>query len=205
VHSSPRRSISWCQLLLFVPVAAWLVAGCASVSRHPATSTWLQLRDDMNLVLHQAISIPPGRSTVVIQQGEVIYGGRNRYLPFCELSVRELADQPQLIQPDVFRITAVRGQTLYVQRPAMPLPQLAALDSFVLATSAGSDDSLPIDITETWRMRLASTTQPWVILLVCGGEEDNLVSQAEPPTLEQIGLALGSVASLQRAKMISRP
>ena len=171
-----------------------LLSGCTALGSHPTTRTWQQLRGGMTFVLHQPVTIPAERSSLVIQDGEVIHGGASRYRPFCELIVDRLVDRPLLIEPDHFTIEQVRGQTRFTRRDAVPI-RLAVLASFRLASSG--DDSLPPDVTETWRMRLHSPRQPHVILLICGGEEDNLERLAEPPTLAQMRAALGSVASLQ--------
>lgn len=185
--------------LLFAKVTAAIVlisivVGCTGIASHPITRTWNELRSDKVLVLHQPVTIPVKSASVVIQGGEVSPGGRNRYEPFCELVVDRLVEQPLTITPDRFTIEHVKGQTLYTDR-SVPL-QLAAFNGFRLA-STGGDNALPMDVTETWRMRLHSPRQPYVTWLICGGEEDNLKDLAEPPTLAQIQAALGRIASLE--------
>ncbi len=173
-------------------LVALLLASCAAYRSDPLVATRIALKNNAALILHQPVEIPGGRSSVIIQQGEVISGGRNRYAPFCELVVDKLAETPRTIRADVFMIKRVGGQIRYGDRHRNGALQLAALDSFVLASG-----SLPPDITETWRMRLISTRQPDVILLVCGGVERNMGEQVDPPTLAQIRAALGSVATLR--------
>ncbi len=180
--------------LAIVIVLIVVLTGCAGFSPHPVTETWRRLGDGMTLVLHRPVTIPPGRSTVVIQGGEVIHGGRDRFQPFCELAIDHLAVQSEVVSPDRFTIERVRGQTLYTWRLGRPL-RLAAAGRFRLAMAG--DDLLPMEVTEAWRMRLFSPRQPQVILLLCGGAEDNFVDLARPPTVAEIRAALGRVASLR--------
>ncbi len=170
------------------------LSGCSQVVSM-GDPAWRALQSGGELVLHQVVTIPANRASVFIQQGEVIIGGRNRYQPFCELVVRDLKASVQTIQPDTFSIIHVKGQTLFVQR--QQVLQLAALDSFRLAADSSGDGDLPPDVTETFRMKLSAPRQPHVVLLICGGEEDNLVAYAEPPTLAQMRAALGAVATLR--------
>lgn len=172
-------------------VALWLTS-CAAYRSDPLVATRIALKNNAALILHQPVEIPAGRSSVIIQQGEVISGGRDRYVPFCELVVNKLAETPRTIRPDVFTIKQVGGQIRYGDRRHKGTLQLAALDSFVLAAGG-----LPPDITQTWRMRLMSKQQPDVILLVCGGVERNMGEQVDPPTFAQIRAALGAVATLR--------
>jgi hypothetical protein len=166
---------------------------CATYRSNPLVMTRAALNDGMVLVLHRSVEIGAERTSVIIQGGEVISGGRNRYAPFCELVVNSLAEVPQLIEPDVFRIKRVGGETRYADsRQHGPL-QLAALDAYVRLASG----SLPPDVTETWRLSLYSERQPDVILLVCGGVERNMGEQVDPPTLAQIRASLGAVAQLR--------
>jgi hypothetical protein len=140
------------------------------------------------LVLHQDIVIPAGRSHVVFQS-EGISQGTNEYHPHCELELRHVRQQPQPVQADVFRVTRVRGQTHYVMRPAAP----------VLLAAAGGFNWLASDSSEwimlAYHMSLYSETQPDVVTLVCGGAY-NYPYYARYPGLEEIRAALGKVATL---------
>ncbi len=176
-------------------VVVALLTACTSLPKHPVTQTWQKLEGATMLVLNRPVTIPAGQSSVVIQDGEVSPAGRDRYRPFCELSIDRLPDAPVTIAPDRFRIEHVKGQTLYTgTRQRFPLLVVA---NGRLQLAMDGDDTLPIDVTEAWRMRLSSERQPHVVLLLCGGVEDNLVELAQPPTLAQIRSALGAVATLR--------
>ncbi|HID93585.1 MAG TPA: hypothetical protein EYP60_05765 [bacterium (Candidatus Stahlbacteria)] len=103
--------------------------------------------------------------------------------------MRKLKESPQTIQPDRFLITRAGTNTRLVTQPPI---QLASLDPYKI--SSGGD--APSEVIYTIDMKLFSARQPDVILLECGGAEDH-PADAYAPTLEEIQVALGSIATLE--------
>lgn len=120
-----------------------------------------------------------------------LFGGYNDYYPFCYFELDDIAKTEQFIEPDTFTVTRVyRDETdMIVQAP----PRVASL------ISVGGDADYGINmIVQTTVMRLHSSRQPKVKMLVCAGGFD-LPPFARLPTVEEIRLALGNIATLSLA------
>ena len=143
----------------------------------------------MTLVQHKPVTVQADTTGVYIQDGKITGGAHSRRDPYCEFRVRKLKESPQTIQPDRFLITRAGSNTRLVNYPPL---QLASL--YLHASSSGGD--APSDVIYTIDMKLYSATQPDVILLECGGAEDH-PADAYAPTLEEIQVALGEIATLE--------
>lgn len=174
----------------FLPVLplVLILGGCQSVFQ---TSGGPNLFRDMQggeFVLHEDIVVTSGRSHVVFRGDASIRGG-SEYYPSCELEVQQVLEVAQTVHADTFAIGKVRGMTHYVIRSADKM-LLAAAEGFRLASGDSSEW-----IMWAYHISLQSETQPQVVALVCGGAY-NYAYYARYPSLHEIGLALGSVATL---------
>ncbi|HID81103.1 MAG TPA: hypothetical protein EYP51_01795 [Thiotrichales bacterium] len=143
----------------------------------------------MTLILHEPVTVQADTTGVYIQDGKITGGAHSRRNPYCEFRVRKLKESPQTIQPDRFLIKRAGTNTRLVSYSPV---QLATL--YIQASSSGGD--APSDVIYTIEMKLYSAHQPDVILLECGGAEDH-PAEAYAPTLEEIQVALGNIATLE--------
>lgn len=177
----------------FIAKIIWVFA-LASLALLSACQHWQQQpysypKKGMTLVLHKPVTVQADTTGVYIQGGKITGGAHSRRDPYCEFRVRKLKESPQTIQPDRFLIKSAGSNTRLVIHPPV---QLASL--YLQASSSGGD--APSDIIYTIDMKLYSENQPDVILLECGGAEDH-PAEAYAPTLEEIKVALGEIATLE--------
>ena len=86
--------------------AAVLLTACGPLLiRNEATREYVPLRDAV-LELHRDVDVPAEKARVFFQRGSV-QPGVSEYRPHCELTVRNLVDQPQTIRADRFIVTRV--------------------------------------------------------------------------------------------------
>ncbi len=145
------------------------------------------------LVLHRAVTIPPQRARIYIQNGRVVGTSFDSYQVSCSLEVRTLSDRPQVVEPDTFVVNRVQAFFEEVAASGWRPAQVAGVGL------AGADvDSGPSDLFRGWHFWLHSPRQPQVLRLTCRGVFA-APWEAEPPTFEEMAAALGPVASLERA------
>lgn len=137
-----------------------------------------------SLELHQALSVPPERGSLVFQDGQQ-QSAVDQYRPHCRFVV-ELASITQTIDPDRFEVERVKR---------FALGTLAALPdtSLALFGDGGGPSDTPY-ITELW---LASTRQPAVVRLTCQQWQDPSWPESEHLTVAEIQAALGAVFTLR--------
>lgn len=177
--------------------SALLLAACnrsASVLEAPGAA--YRTLTGATLVLNQEVVVPAGRARVFIQDGGASVGGRSliggsfdQYRPHCGLEIRSIDHTGHPIRPDEFQITQVQGS---LQEVVLRAPLKVAS----LGLAGGMDDGGSTAYHEGYHFWLRSPTQPEVRRLSCYGayaEPPDL----EPPTLEEIGRALGDVAELR--------
>jgi hypothetical protein len=145
------------------------------------------------ITLLQPLTIPVRDTQIFLQENRTKpqhgwSGSYDEYYPFCYFEVRDIAETEQVIEPDTFTITDVYlDETEIVQtRPT----RLASL----IAMGGDADGGIQI-IVQTTVMRLSSSKQPQMKMLVCGGGFAP-APFAETPKIEEIRRALGDIARL---------
>ena len=174
--------------------SAWLfavlaMAGCTGGVRDDAAGGYREL-DGAVLVLNQAVRVPGGRARVFLQSpdgrspGQVTGGGFNSYRPHCALEIRAVEHDGWTVEPGEFRVTRVQRTIDMVVGREAPI----RLAQFGLDGGQSYYDGFHF-----W---LASDTQPDVMRLTCYGVYA-APYELFPPTLGEIALALGDVATLR--------
>ncbi len=141
-------------------------------------------------ILHQDITINPGRVRVIFQEG-VLSPAASEYQPHCELEVRHIMDKPQIVPSGTYRIGKVRGITHYVIRTDKKL-MLAALGDLNLASDSSSEWYM-----HAYHMTLQSDLHDEVPTLICGGAY-NHPFYADYPDMQAMQAALGDYATLKQ-------
>ncbi|MGB5305630.1 MAG: hypothetical protein WBO57_05280 [Gammaproteobacteria bacterium] len=139
-------------------------------------------------ILHQDVTIPPGRVRVAFQDGALVHGV-NEFYPRCELEVMKFSEAPQTVPAGTYRIGKVVGMTNQVKQ---------ADGNIMLASSisTGLDMGSAQWIMEAYRMTLHSDQQEDVLILSCGGAY-NYPFRARYPSLQEIQTALGAIATIK--------
>jgi hypothetical protein len=139
------------------------------------------------LVLMQEVMIEPGTTRTFLQWGKpMALGDFNRYRANCNFEVESLSDRVQRIEPDTFIIKKV-------QRLMTEVVQHTTNQSGFLMVEYG-DPSSPL-VTHGYHLWLSSEKQPDVMRMTCRGAFDDL-SNAEPPSINDVREALGKIAEL---------
>jgi hypothetical protein len=176
--------------LYFLALAAFFLTGCETISNlEPASDLRVDLRDkEVSFVLEQDITIPAKKARLYLQNGAV-GGSRDLYQPFCVLEIDAVDHQGFTITPDSFDVVRIQRSTV----------QIASQGGTKLASSASLAFRLRNDsesrVHDGYHFWLQSDSQPSVMRLTCYGVFKR-ISQVEPPTLEEIGVALGESGRL---------
>jgi hypothetical protein len=169
-----------------------LLAACGPlVIRDDARKEYVPLRSAV-LELHRDVDIPPERTRVYFQDGQ-IQSGLDEFRPHCELTVRNLVDRSQTVYSDRFLVTRVSTDTVQVATAGNVV--IAVNVDIQLSSGDGGGDG-PGREMKTYIFHLHSNRQPDVMSLVCGGAFD-LPAWATRPSLQQIEHALGDYATLR--------
>ena len=176
--------------------AAMLLVACGPLLiRNEATRDYVPLRN-ASLELRRDVVVPPGRARVFFQQG-VVQSGIDEYRPHCELTVRNLVDQPQTIQADDFTVERVSAD---IEQVVTSGEVVVAVNVDFRLSSGGGDSDGGGDgegrQMKIYTLYLYSGRQPEVLSLVCGGAFD-YPSLATAPSLQDIETALGDYATLK--------
>ncbi len=175
---------------------AWLLVACGPLLiRNEATRDYVPLRN-ASLELHRDVDVPPGMARVFFQAG-VTQPAINEYRPHCELTVRNLADQPQTIHADRFTVVKVSSDIVHVVASGGVV--VAVNVDLQLAIGGGGSDGGGDGegrVMKIYTLYLHSERQPDVLSLVCGGAFDS-PALASRPTLQDIESALGGYATFQ--------
>jgi hypothetical protein len=144
------------------------------------------------LKLHQDVVIPARRTRIFFQDGHLLYR-INEYYPHCQLRVRNILEQTQIVQADRFTIDKVFG-TLDEVVSNEPV-RLAAAGATAIAAGGGGGGNGESRLMYTYFMALHSDRQPQVTYFVCGGAFKE-PAFADYPTLQDIRTAMGDYATL---------
>lgn len=162
--------------------------GCQSVTKQNENSPFYKVPSGAELILHQAITVPPRQLKVYIQDGRLVYAP-DRYYPFCKFELRRVQKHPQIVAADRFQILRTRRiKSHFVSIDRGPLV-VSLLLNF-------PKDGKPSPIVYGTRMELRSATQDQVLALTCGHLQDpNML--ARHLSINQIRATLGKVFTLQ--------
>ena len=166
------------------------LAGCAQPERLYDDGAGAPLAPSGQVWLNRELEIPPDRTRVFMQRGEVIaMGDLDHYHPSCDLEVRNLLPETQRVARDTFSITRV----VYSQEPVV------ALEAVRLAGLRWGGGLLwegGHSIYRFVRMDLHSEQQPDVLRLTCRGAYEDY-HRASYPTPMEIRVALGEIITLR--------
>lgn len=172
-------------------LSAVLLAGCqqSSTVRDPASGGFRQLQGG-ELVLRQALTVPPGRARVFLQDGSdgAVAGRFDQYRPHCALEIDRVDHAGLTIEPGRFLITRVQHSLVEVVQ-AEPVQVAARNLAFGIYGRSSSA------YHEGYHLWLASQRQPSVRRLSCYGVYAEPPDLA-PPTLAEIRWAIGGVAEI---------
>lgn len=158
--------------------------------RSAAEGRYLAL-EGAQLVVKRPLKVAAGQARVFLQNG-VAGSGFGQYQPHCAFEIRRVDHPGFTIEPGTFTITRVQSSIQQVVQ--RELPMLASLN---LVAMDGMDGSGSSSYHEGYHLWLSSTQQPEVRRLSCFGVFA-VPADLYPPTLEEIGGALGDYAEIRR-------
>ena len=166
-----------------------LLAGCGQLQTRDTDSPFFRLPVGTVLELHQQLEVPAQRTRIFLQRGEVAgKQGIDLFQPSCNLEIRDLQPDTQLIEPDRFTVVQTRqGRESVVAWDGL---KLAAL-----GWSFSSGGGGPPMVHRYYHYDLQSERQPQVMRLTCRGGLADLW-ESKPPTLVETKEALGDVATI---------
>ena len=180
------------RLLSILLASLWLLSACGPMTIMDASTRSYIPIEGWILELHRDVAIPSGRTRVFFQAGRVLYAA-DEYQPHCQLTVRNLSDQPQTIHADRFVIERVFGKL--GETVSSDSVRLAAASATPVLIADGGNGNGEGPQIYTYHMKLNSEDQPHVTYLVCGGAAD-FPALADYPTLQDIHTSLGNLAGL---------
>ena len=119
-------------------------------------------------------SIPAASARLRFQDGGPV-GASDRFRPHCEFELSTRSEEPQPVERDRFRVTAIQRRTLSDELSGMPAMPLMRCNQ---------------DVYYETRLWLASERQPQVRVLICREVFDGCAFGRHPGAAE-IGEALG--------------
>jgi len=180
------------KMRLIILSAALFLGACQSGStvREVAGKDRFTRLEGASLVLNQNLEVAAGKARVFVQGGDVSFGF-DSYRPHCGFEITSVQHEGVTIEADKFAITRVQGSLQQVVA-AEPV-RVAALQ---LAGMDGGGDG-PSSLYLGYHFWLSSVGQPEVRRMSCYGIYAE-PQDAEPPTLQEIQQALGSVAEIRQ-------
>lgn len=174
----------------FSVVITVLLAGCQTApSLQRVSDLTRDLRENqVSFVLNQDVTIPSGRARLFLQDGGIV-GGRSLYRPHCILEIDSVDHTGYTVSAQTFVVARIQRSTV----------QIASQSGFQLAsriTAFGVFRGNTDRFHDGYHFWLQSDTQPSVMRLTCYGVYQR-PSRLRPPTLEEIGSALGEVGLLK--------
>lgn len=179
------------RLLFTVAFTLTTVSGCTTFNNGDTSSPFTNPTPGSRLELRVTIPLPAESYTVYFQSGGKGLSGFNRFEPHCQLHAKGVSDGSLVLQPRSYEIDRVTYKTpIYVRNTPI---QLTASEGFRLQV-ADRDDG-PSDVIEVVEMTFKQTPDSQALGLTCGGGQD-VPSEALPPSIEEIRMALGAHARL---------
>jgi len=185
------------RVFLAMTVVLVVLAGCAGSGTlyEPASALF---GAGATVELQRDLEIPADRTRVFFQRGKLLPGGSfDQYYPSCDLEVRTLQPEAQLVEKDRFMVTRVEYGQEAVARVEGEALQVAAI-----GIGIGSGGGLWWDRGESIfryvRIWLHSERQPDVMRLTCRGAWEDYF-RASPPNDVEIRIALGDIITFDSA------
>jgi len=166
-----------------------LFSGCATHQQYETALSYGRIVAGSRITLHQELVIPANQVRLFLQRGQVLTNNFDQYYPHCNFEIRTLSDHAWSIVPDEFLVTRVRQG--FEEVVSLKPIKVAALGATALYYAV-----YPM-VSRYIHLYLASERQPDVMRLTCHGAFDEL-PDADLPTVDEIGEALGGLATLQR-------
>jgi hypothetical protein len=166
------------------------LAGCNSAALKDPSSPYAKVPIDTSLEIKQPITVPPGSTRVFVQLGKITRGF-NRYAPNCNIEVAKIDwDNPQSIEPGVYRIARVQRSTEEVVEARTVM--VASIGSQI--AKGGPDDGGATLIYQGYHFWLDGP-DPNVRRLSCRGAYAD-PANAQPPSINEIRQAIGDLMTL---------
>ena len=174
-----------------VPILATILAlsACQTGVNVRTGGSLFQALHGAEFILHKDITIGPGRVRVIFQDG-VLAHAASEFEPHCEIEVRKIRKEPQIVHAGSYRILKVRGVVHYVMRPSKAI-LLAAVGGAGLASDSSSEWQM-----YAYHMTLQSDLHQEAPTLICGGAY-NYAFYVDYPDMQEIQAALGDYATLK--------
>jgi hypothetical protein len=175
-------------LLVILPVV--FAGGCSSLVVTNPNALYYVPPPGSQVVIKQRLEVPPGRTRVFLQYGQVIPKSElNDYAANCDFEVNTLNDKPRYIEPGDYNVvySERRTDSIVSRGPVY----LAALN---LSGMEDRGDGTPM-VFEEIRLSLTSAVSPDIRELACRGVLTD-PSEVLPPTLPEMNQALGSNAEI---------
>jgi hypothetical protein len=172
-------------------VSAVFLAGCETLSDVERVSDLrLDLRDkQVSFILSREVIIPARRARIFLQNGEIV-ANRDLYQPVCIFEIDAVDHQGFSVVPESFDVARIQRSTV----------QIASQREIQLASTLTAFGNLRKDsesrLHDGYHFWLQSDSQPSVMRLTCYGVFDR-PSRVRPPTLDEIGIALGEIGYLR--------
>ena len=177
-------------LLLGLSLA--VLAGCQTQVRESDQGPWIGVQPGGTLTLNRPIPVPQDRARVFFRGGRLQPTGANLG-PSCGIEIRTISRSgPHVIPAGSFTITRVQP---YWTQVAARGPAGAAGGARLWLASATDGGGTPL-IQEGYHLWLADGLDAEVMRLTCLGMLDEMW-RARPPTLDEIRVALGDLATLE--------
>lgn len=184
---TPNR-IQW---LISAVAALALLNGCQTLIQQTEHGDWIDIAPGSTLTINQPVSIRKDRARVFFVNGRARSHGAN-YRPSCALEIRRISrDGPQTIPAGQIRITRIQN---YWTQVVDNRPPDAAKFRLAGLGGDGSDGGDPL-IQTGFHLWLDDSPDGNLMRLTCLGVLA-IPAEAYPPTLDDIGTALGSIATL---------
>ena len=169
----------------------WLLLACGPMTiRDTTTQSYIPIQGWI-LELQQDVAIPAGRTRVFFQDGRLLYR-INEYKPHCQLRVRAISEQPQVVHAGRFTIDKVFGSVDEIV--SNDRIHLAAAGAAVIAGGGGNGNGEG-RLIYFYFLGLHADKQPHVTYLVCGGASDE-PALTDYPTIQDIYTSMGDYATL---------
>ena len=176
------------------------LGGCETLIQEAPRGRWIEITPGSTLTLHQPITIPQDRVRIWLVGGRLSRNSAN-YRTACALEVRRLSrDGPQTIPAGGIRITRI--QNYWTEVAAATGPARGDI-GFRLARYGDSGDSGYSMIRTGYHLWLDDSVNPNLKRLTCLGVLAD-PPEADPPSLREIGAALGGLATLEVSSMEPR-
>ncbi|MFB1490918.1 MULTISPECIES: hypothetical protein [unclassified Thiocapsa] len=170
-----------------------LIGGCQTLVRESVETGWVEIPAGSTLTLNRAVSIPPGRARVFLEDRDARGAGGGTS---CVLEVRRIDEQgTQSIPAGEIPITRVQNYVALVSG-RVPTPAPGEGVRFQLAGHGDSGGSQMI--RPGYHFWLDDGQDPNLMRMTCLGRLDD-PAYTRAPTLAEIRAVLGDVATLQVA------